>query len=302
MIGCRKWIGAVVLAGFMGWGSAEACWYCRWCPPGCVVVPAVPMGYGCGWGMPGAPLMVPEKIWVVPVWGGGDRLPRVEVIAPSGGRTPHRSDDKAESKREESGGAVSPGGSGRMGGVEPAKGQEALPPLTLPMQAGSGSKGERIPPAGVAVPPRADSELSGEAGKGSRSEGLPPLTLPPEIPPVAGGGGSSTARYRPEVGGVEGTGRRAGQPRLSFRVWSGPVSREGYRLLRFVNYRDEELTVEVEGQRVRVPGRSQLPVWVGPVVRWRVAGSEERQWVFTGEVGGVDVIVLRGGGSGDGGR
>lgn len=334
MNGAIRIIGAVVLAGLVGVGSAPACWYYGWCVPGCRVVPAVPWGYGSGWGMGGAPGMMwwgpgvmgssPGVVWSSPAVWGVVRGPQVEVIVPGGKGVSGGKAGEAGAKAEKGGGGAS-GGAGRGAGgeegrsgkgaapvgagaqsgggagpVAPAKGSEALPPLTLPAEAGSR---ERIPPAGlpVPVPPKRD----GTSGPGGSSEALPPLTLPPEIPPVvppvpgAGGSGSSTSRYR---GGSEGKEGGEGELRVSYRVWGGGALGEGYRLLRFLNYTEGAVTVEVEGRRVVVPGRSQLPVWVGPVVRWRVAGAAERQWVFTGEVGVVDVVVSRERGVGDGKR
>jgi|GEM_PF-5979654 len=183
--------------------------------------------------------------------------------------------------------------------------QEKLPPLKLPSipvgpEKNSGTPDGVLLPVAPLPPPSPPPPTPR-----NNAENLPPLTLPPEIPPVgpptSSGAEGSTSRYRPErqaptaVSPAAPNGRSVSPaasngPLVRFQVWSRPPATEGYRLLRFLNYTDRAVVLKVEGQSVTVPARSQLPVWVGPVVRWQLADGEVHQWALRADVGGVDIV------------
>ncbi len=118
---------------------------------------------------------------------------------------------------------------------------------------------------------------------------LPPLTLPPEIPPVAPpplpglspAPSTSTVRSSPI--------HQAALPRIITQTHIAEGFVHGYRRLRFYNYTDQELHLEIDGQQVKLPARSMLPAWAGPVVRWRYH-SETRTETLGPQVRGLDVI------------
>lgn len=187
--------------------------------------------------------------------------------------------------------------------------QEKLPPLKLPSTPSGPKRNsetpDRVPPPVAPLPPSSPPPPAPR----NNGETLPPLTLPPEIPPVrpptSTGTEGSTSRYRPErqaptavfpavTNGPSVSSAAANGPLVRFQVWSGPPATEGYRLLRFLNYTDRAVVLKVEGERVTVPARSQLPVWVGPVVRWQLADGEVHQWAFRADVGGVDIVFAPG--------
>jgi hypothetical protein len=179
--------------------------------------------------------------------------------------------------------------------LSPPASQESLPPLKLPnapvSPSGNNGVSDRLPPPALPLPPSPPAQSSPR----NNSDTLPPLTLPPEIPPVVpptpGGTGASTSRYRPErETSTPSHAAASAHPSVRFQVWSRPPTPDGYRMLRFLNYTDRAVALQVEGQQVTVPARSQLPVWVGPVVRWQLADGEVRQWVFPAEVGEVDIV------------
>lgn len=200
------------------------------------------------------------------------------------------------------------------GGLQPAANQAAqtpLPPLVLPGTPSSprGSQSapqpaddqkqanDYIPPPQVPLPAPAGPPKTGQ-------EPLPPLTLPPEIPPVVPppplppSSGSlaapATSRYRPaQVTHEQKETSLTSGIHLQVRVqhWSVPPTPDGYRLLRFLNYTDQPLRLSIEGRAVDLPARSQLPVWVGPQVRWRLGSESEQLLIWPAQVGGADVVV-----------
>lgn len=184
--------------------------------------------------------------------------------------------------------------------LQPASGSGStappLPPLTLPDSPPSSNKetgnhpSERIPPPPTPLPPPLSPRPA------PSQEPLPPLTLPPEIPPIAPPSpdppaGPATSRYRPTIPAPSAaSSSSAALPlQVTLQAWKVPPPPGGYRLLRFLNYTDRPLVIQVEGQEVKLPARSQLPVWVGPQVRWSLAGEDERHLNLPETVGALDI-------------
>jgi hypothetical protein len=144
------------------------------------------------------------------------------------------------------------------------------------------------PPPEALVPSPTPPLLPGDR----RPEALPALTLPPDYPLVPSSAvsptGDSTSRSSPLTAAPAGAKR---EPVVDVFL-AGPTTnaRDGYKSVGFYNHTGQDLSLTIEGRRVRLPAKNYLQARLGSSFTWGYGDRAVTRVTIPESSPGLDVV------------